>query len=156
VLILLLEDDGQYWTAPTTKSQDDMNYLLSHPLGVAVADRPVLAPYGPLGRPANLGTYGTFPRVLGRYAREWGVFSMEVAVQKITSMPAQRMGITDRGLLRPGLYADITVFDPNTVIDRETFENSHVFPAGIEYVMVNGQLVVERGTQHDVRPGKVL
>ena len=155
-LILLLEDDGQYWTAPTTKSQDDMNYLLSHPLGVAVADRPVLAPYGPLGRPANLGTYGTFPRVLGRYAREWGVFSMEIAVQKITSMPAQRMEITDRGLLRPGLYADITVFDPNTVIDRETFENPHAFPAGIEYVMVNGQLVVERGTQHDVRPGKVL
>ena len=155
-LILLLEDDGQYWTAPTTKSQDDMNYLLGHPLGIAVVDRPAVAPYGSLGYPTNLGTYGTFPRVLGRYAREWGVFSMEVAVKKITSMPAQRMGLTDRGLLRPGLSADITIFDPETVLDRETFQASHTFPDGIEYVIVNGQLVVERGIQHDVRPGKVL
>jgi N-acyl-D-aspartate/D-glutamate deacylase len=155
-LVLLLEDDGQIWTAPTTKSQDDMDYLLGHPLGVAVVDRPALAPYGVLGRPTNLGTYGTFPRVLGRYAREWGVLPMETAVQKVTSIPAQRMGLTDRGLLRPGLHADITVFDPETVVDRETFQDSHAFPDGIEYVIVNGELVVEQGTQHEVRPGKVL
>ena len=93
---------------------------------------------------------------IARYAREWGVFSLEVAVQKLTSLPASRVGITDRGVLRPGLYADITVFDPKTVIDRETFKNSHAFPAGIEYVIVNGQLVVERGAQHDVKPGQIL
>ena len=81
---------------------------------------------------------------------------MEVAVQKMTSVPAQRMGMVNRGMLRPGLYADVTAFDPETIIDRETYQNSHAFPAGIEYVIVNGQLVVERGTQHDVRPGKVL
>jgi N-acyl-D-aspartate/D-glutamate deacylase len=155
-LVLLLEDDGQYWTAPTTKSQEDMNYLLSHPLGIAVVDRPAVAPYGPLGHPTSLGTYGTFPRVLGRYAREWGTLSMEVAVQKITSIPAQRMGIADRGVLRPGLHADITVFDPETIIDRETFQDSHTFPDGIEYVIVNGELVVEGNAQHDARPGKVL
>lgn len=155
-LVLLLEDDGQIWTAPTTKSQDDMNYLLSHPLGIPIVDRPALAPYGALGHPTNLGTYGTFPRVLGRYAREWGVLPMENAVQKITSIPAQRMGIADRGLLRPGLYADITVFDPETIVDRETFQDSHAFPDGIEYVLVNGELVVECGTQNEVRPGKVL
>ncbi len=101
-------------------------------------------------------SYGTFPRVLGRYARDWGVLSMEDAVQKMTSVPAQRMGIADRGVLRPGLCADITVFDPETVIDRETYQDPHTFPSGIEYVIVNGQLVVEQETQRDIRPGRVL
>jgi dihydroorotase/N-acyl-D-amino-acid deacylase len=81
---------------------------------------------------------------------------MEVAVQKMTSMPAQRMGLMDRGLLRPGLQADVTVFDPETILDRETYRNPHAFPSGIEYVIVNGQLVVEGGEQNDVRPGQVL
>jgi N-acyl-D-amino-acid deacylase len=155
-LHLLLEDEGQYWTAPTIKSQGDINHILSHPLGVPMTDGMALAPYGPLGHPTNPRSYGTFPRVLGRYARDWGVLSMEVAVQKMTSVPARRMGIMDRGLLRPGFYADITVFDPETVIDRETFQDPHAFPAGIEYVLVNGRLIVERGNQHDVRPGHVL
>lgn len=155
-LIMLLEDDGQFWTAPTTKSQDDINHILSHSLGVPITDGMALAPYGPLGEPTNPRSYGTFPRILGRYAREWGVISMEVAVQKLTSMPAQRMGLSDRGILRPGLYADITIFDPGTVIDRETYQDSHAFPAGIEFVFVNGQLVVERNLQHDIRPGVIL
>ena len=153
---MLLEDDGQYWTAPTTKSQDDINHILSHPLGVPITDGMALAPYGALGEPTNPRSYGTFPRILGRYARDWGVISMETAVQKLTSMPAQRMGLSERGLLRPGLFADITVFDPKTVIDRETYQDSHAFPAGIEFVLVNGQLVVERGKQHDIRAGTVL
>ena len=155
-LILLLEDDGQMWTAPTIKLQKDMNRIVSHPLSVPITDSPALAPDGPLGRPTNPRSYGTFPRILGRYAREWGVFSMEIALHKLTSLPAIRAGITDRGILRPGLYADITVFNPTTVIDRETFEDSHAFPAGIEYVIVNGKLVVERSMQHDIGPGKVL
>jgi N-acyl-D-amino-acid deacylase len=122
-LHLLLEDEGQYWTAPTIKSQGDINHILSHPLGVPMTDGMALAPYGPLGHPTNPRSYGTFPRVLGRYARDWGVLSMEVAVQEMTSVPARRMGIMDRGLLRPGFYADITVFAPETVIDRETFQD---------------------------------
>jgi N-acyl-D-aspartate/D-glutamate deacylase len=81
---------------------------------------------------------------------------METAVQKLTSMPAMRLGISDRGVLRPGLYADITVFDADTVIDRETFGDSHAFPAGIEFVIVNGQLVVEPQGQTNSRPGMVL
>ena len=155
-LLLLLEDDGQYCVAPTIKSQDDINHILSHPLGVPITDGMALAPYGVLSHPTMPRSYGTFPRVLGRYARDWGVLSMESAVQKMTSVPAQRMGISDRGVLSPGLYADITVFDPETIIDRETYQNPHAFPAGIEYVIVNGQLVVERETQHDIYPGKVL
>jgi N-acyl-D-aspartate/D-glutamate deacylase len=75
---------------------------------------------------------------------------------KLTSMPAMRMDLADRGLLRPGLFADITVFDGDTVIDRETYQDSHAFPAGIDHVIVNGQVVVENGQQLDARPGKVL
>jgi N-acyl-D-amino-acid deacylase len=155
-LLLLLEDDGQYWTAPTIKLQDDLNQIVSHPLSVPMSDGFALAPYGPLSRPTMPRSYGTFPRVLGRYARDWGVLSMEVAVQKMTSLPAQRMGLMDRGLLRPGLQADITVFDPETVLDRENYQDPHAFPAGIEHVMVNGRLVVERGQQNEARPGQVL
>ncbi len=155
-LLLLLEDDGQFWVAPTNKMQDDLDQILNHPLSIPISDGFALAPYGPSSRPTMPRSYGTFPRVLGRYARDWGIFPLEVAVQKMTSIPAQRMGMMERGNLRPGLYADITVFDPETVLDRETYQNSHTFPSGIEYVIVNGQLVVERGKQHDVRPGQVL
>ena len=155
-LILLLEDDGQYWTAPEIKLQDDLNQILSHPLSVPMSDGFALAPYGPLSQPTMPRSYGTFPRVLGRYARDWGVLPMEIAVQKMTSVPAQRMGLMDRGLLRPGLQADITVFDPETVMDRETYQDPHAFPYGIEYVMVNGQMVVEHGRQTEARPGQVL
>ncbi len=155
-LLLLLEDEGQYWTAPTVKSQEDINHILRHPVGIPISDGMALAPYGPLYQPTNPRSYGTFPRVLGRYVREWGVLSLEAAVAKMTSMPAQRMGFLDRGLLRPGLCADITVFDPTAVTDRETYQNSHAFPDGIAYVIVNGQLAVEHGRQSDVRCGKVL
>ena len=155
-LILLLEDDGQFWTAPTIKLQDDLNQMLSHPLSVPMSDGFAVAPYGPLSQPTMPRSYGTFPRVLGRYARDWDVLPMELAVQKMTSMPAQRMGLMDRGLLRPGLMADISVFDPATILDRETYQDPHAFPSGIEYVMVNGQLVVECGEQNEARPGQVL
>ena len=155
-LILLLEDDGQYWTAPTIKSQEDINHILCHPLGVPITDGMALAPYGPLHRPTMPRSYGTFPRILGRYVRDWGVLSLESAVQKMTSVPAQRIGLDDRGLLRPGLRADVTVFNPQTVIDRETYENPHSFPDGIEQVIVNGRLVVDGETQADDRPGEVL
>ena len=155
-LLLLLEDEGQYWVAPTIKSQDDINHILAHPLGVPITDGMALAPGGSLYRPTAPRSYGTFPRVLGRYAREWGVLSLENAVQKMSSMPAQRMGLVDRGVLRPGLVADVVAFDPETIIDRETYQNPHAFPTGIEYVVVRGQLVVEGGVQHPVRAGEVL
>jgi N-acyl-D-aspartate/D-glutamate deacylase len=155
-LVLLLEDDGQFWTAPTIKLQDDLNQIISHPLSVPISDGFALAPHGPLSRPTMPRSYGTFPRILGRYARDWGILPMETAVQKMTSLPAQRMGLMDRGLLRPGLYADITVFDPKTVLDRETYQDPHTFPSGIEYVLVNGQLVVDGGRQTEACPGQVL
>ena len=100
--------------------------------------------------------YGTFPRVLGRYSRELGVISLIEAVRRMTSAPAERLGFHDRGRIEPGLVADITVFDPETVIDRATFENPHQYPVGIRYVFVNGVLVAREGEVTGARPGAIL
>ena len=100
--------------------------------------------------------YGSFTRVLGRYVREQHVLRLEDAIRKMTSQPAQRVGLTDRGLLRPGMAADITVFDPSTVVDRATFENPHQYSEGIRYVVVNGGVVLDDGTITDARPGRGL
>lgn len=100
--------------------------------------------------------YGTFPRVLGRYVRELGVISFEEAVRRMTSAPARRLGLDDRGRIAPGLAADITVFDPETVIDRATFENPHQYPVGIRFVFVNGVLVAREGEITGERPGVIL
>jgi dihydroorotase/N-acyl-D-amino-acid deacylase len=100
--------------------------------------------------------YGTFPRVLGKYVREEGVLSLEEAVRKMSSAPANRVGLGDRGLIREGMIADITVFNPATVMDQATFEKPHQYPVGIDYVIVNGQLALSKGEWTGVRAGKVL
>lgn len=116
-----------------------------------------VAPDGPLGaQSAHPRAYGTFPRILGRYVRDSGLMSLEFAVRKMTSLAAQRVGLLDRGLLRPGMFADVTVFDPATVTDRATFEQPHQTSVGIEYVLVNGQTVLKRGQLTAARPGRGL
>lgn len=100
--------------------------------------------------------YGTFPRVLARYVRERGVLTLEDAVRKMTSLPAARIGLRDRGALREGWFADVVVFDPATVEDRATFEDPHQYPVGIPWVIVNGRIAVEDGVFRDVRSGRVL
>jgi N-acyl-D-aspartate/D-glutamate deacylase len=93
---------------------------------------------------------------LGRYVRERGVLRLEDAVRKMTSLPAQRVGLLDRGVLRPGFAADVTVFDPQTIVDRATFEAPHQTSVGVRYVVVNGALVLDGGTITDARPGRGL
>jgi N-acyl-D-amino-acid deacylase len=100
--------------------------------------------------------FGTFPRVLGVYARERALLRMEEAVRKMTSLNAAKLGIRDRGLLRAGLFADITIFDPDRVIDHSTYEDPFHYNTGIEYVLVNGQLVLDRGNHTGARPGRAL
>lgn len=97
--------------------------------------------------------YGTFPRVLARYCREKGLFPIEEAIRRMTSLPAARLGITDRGVLKTGAWADVTVFDPETVADLATFEDPHRYPAGIDYVLVNGKVVLDHSTHTGVLPG---
>ncbi|MCH7642189.1 MAG: D-aminoacylase [Chloroflexi bacterium] len=100
--------------------------------------------------------YGTFPRVLGRYVREKPLISLETAVHKMTGMPARRLGLSDRGLLREGAIADIVVFDPATVNDTATFKEPHRYAAGMPHVMVNGEFVIRDGRHTGARPGRVL
>ena len=109
--------------------------------------------WGERGHPRG---FGTFPRILGRYVRQDSVISLEFAIRKMTSLAAQRVGIEDRGLLRPGMFADITVFDPNTVIDNSTYEQPQQLATGINYVLVNGVPVVDGGKMTNALPGRAL
>ncbi len=101
-------------------------------------------------------SYGTFARVLGRYVRELGVLRLEEAVRRMTSLPATRFRIMDRGLLRPGMKADIAVFDPATVIDKADFAKPHQYAIGFRHVLVNGVPVLNSGQMQPARPGRAL
>jgi len=100
--------------------------------------------------------YGTFPRILGKYVREEGVLSLEEAIRKMSALPADRLGLSDRGQLKKDLAADIVIFNPETVIDKATYTQPHQFPEGINYVIVNGKIVVKDGVHTGVKPGKAL
>jgi len=100
--------------------------------------------------------FGTFPRVLGVYVRERGLLRLEDAIRKMTSLNAGKLGLRDRGLLRAGTFADVTIFDPDRVRDRSTYEDPFRYAEGIEHVIVNGQLVLDKGKPTDARPGRAL
>lgn len=133
--------------------QGDVDAIMAHPQTMIASDGRLTAPG--IGHP-HPRWYGTFPRVLGRYVRERGVLDLETAVHKMTAMPARRLGLPDRGEVREGWVADLVVFDPETVIDRATFEDPHQYPEGIPWVLVNGVAQIARGEFMDVRPGRVL
>jgi N-acyl-D-amino-acid deacylase len=134
-------------------AEEDVERILASPFTMVASDGEV--PVFGRGRP-HPRSYGTFARVLGVYVREKGLLSLEEAVRKMTSFPAARTGLTERGLLRPGMKADITVFDPVTIRDRATFERPHAYAEGVSTVLVNGILVVDGGRLTGVRPGRVL
>ncbi len=126
--------------------EDDVRLAMRQPWVSVNTDSPAAGPEGPLAESkTHPRAYGSFPRILGRYVREERVLPLEEAIRKFTSLPAQRMKLADRGLLRPGYFADITVFDPATVRDLATFEDPHRTSVGIEYVFVNGVLSLEKG-----------
>jgi N-acyl-D-amino-acid deacylase len=102
------------------------------------------------------GALGSFPRVPGLYVSEKNILTLQEALRKMTSLPALRMGLQDRGLLRKGYFADITIFDPEQVTDKSTYEQPNLYPEGIEYVLVNGSNTVEKGEITKKRAGKVL
>lgn len=133
--------------------EQDVKRIMQHPYSMVASDGRLSTPGQ--GHP-HPRAYGTFPRVLGHYAREEGVITMEEAVRKMTSLPAQRLGLTDRGLIKAGNYADITIFNPKTVKDEATFEDPHRYPSGIEYVIINGNLAVDQGVFQKTLTGRVL
>ena len=105
---------------------------------------------------AHPRAYGTYPRILGKYVREDGVITLEEAVRMSTSAVALRLGIHDRGMLKPGMYADVVVFDPETIGDRATFEDPHQLSEGVEHVWVNGEAVLRDGVHTGARPGQIV
>ncbi len=111
---------------------------------------------GSFGEGAHPRGFGTFPRILGKYVRQDGTIALEFAIRKMTSLAAERFGIQDRGILRPGAFADIVVFDPNTVIDNATYENPTRLASGISYVMVNGVFVMDQAKLTGARPGRAI
>jgi N-acyl-D-aspartate/D-glutamate deacylase len=133
--------------------EGDVERIMKHPMTMIASDGSLNRPGEGVPHPRG---YGTFPRVLGVYVREKGVLTLPEAVRKMTSMPAARLGLRDRGRIAEGLVADVTVFDPATVRDRATFTAPHQYPEGIPYVIVNGVPVVDGGTFTANRPGKVL
>jgi dihydroorotase/N-acyl-D-amino-acid deacylase len=140
-----------------TMNEEDVQAALRTWWIAVDCDASGVAPDGPFGKDGtHPRAYGSFPRVLGLYVRQLKLIPLEFAVRKMTSLAAQRVGLTERGLLRPGMFADVTVFDPATVGDRATFEKPHQPSVGIEYVFVNGQAVLRRGQITADRPGRGL
>ena len=142
----LLEEGGSVSTVYAHHEEQDMNLAMSQPWCSIGSDGSAYAIEGPLRRgnphPRN---FGTFPRVLGRYVRETSLLRLEDAVRKMTSLNAAKIGLRDRGLLAPSCFADITVFDAATVIDRAEYTAPFQYNTGIQYVIVNGQIVLVAG-----------
>ncbi|MGV3516915.1 N-acyl-D-amino-acid deacylase family protein [Luteitalea sp.] len=154
---LLIENDGSVPTVFFHHSEEDMRHALAQPFVSIGSDGSAVNADGSVG-PAHPHPrfYGTFPRVLGRYVRDERVLTLEDAVRKMTSANAAKVRQFDRGLLRPGLWADVTIVDPRRVIDRATYEQPRQYADGIEYVIVNGTVVIDRGQHTHARPGVVI
>lgn len=157
MLDLLVEAEGQASMVVFSQAEENVAKALAHPHVMIGSDSIGLsAGPGPHpGRP-HPRMYGTFPRVLGRYARERRLLPWETAIAKMTGMPAAKLGLRDRGLIRRGYAADLTLFDPATVRDEATYADPHRHPTGIPYVIVNGQVVVDRGAMTPLPAGRVL
>jgi N-acyl-D-aspartate/D-glutamate deacylase len=155
---LLMNDRGRPSAIYFSFNEDALRMVMKKPWVAVGQDAGAVSPdslghYGERGHPRG---FGTFPKILGRYVRQDSVISLEFAIRKMTSLAAQRVGLTERGLLRPGMYADITVFDPNTIIDNSTYENPQQVATGISYVFVNGVAVVDEGKVTNALPGRSL
>ncbi|WP_020474343.1 N-acyl-D-amino-acid deacylase family protein [Zavarzinella formosa] len=154
---ILIEQGGSIPTVYEHHTQKDMTLALSQSWCSVGSDGAAYSTEGGLRRgnphPRN---FGTFPRVLGVYVRETGLLKLEDAIRKMTSLNANKLGITDRGLLRPGMLADVTIFDPKTLIDKSTYESPFHYNEGIEYVVVNGKLVLDQGKPTGEKPGRAL
>jgi len=157
--ILLEEGKNLHNVMWTSKSfaESDIHLCLKQPECMVISDTMALAPYGLLKETiGSLSGYGWIARVFQHYVREESVLSMEEAVYRVTGLPASRLKLTDRGVLQKGAIADITVFDKDKITYRSTVKEPNVYPTGIEYVMINGKLVLKKGARLPVNAGKVI
>lgn len=154
---LLIEEKNRVGMVTFMMNEENLKKILAHPLVGVGTDGSAIAPYGLLhqGKP-HPRHYGTFPRVLGKYIREEKILTLPEMLKKMTSLPAQKFGFMRRGVLKPECYADVVIFDKDKVIDKATWTDPHQYPVGIEYVIVNGKVVIERGDHTGNLPGRVL
>jgi N-acyl-D-amino-acid deacylase len=153
-LDLMVEQDGQVGLVMFYMSEEDVTLGIQSPLTTISSDGTAIDPDWE-GQP-HPRYFGTFPRVLGHYVREKGALPLEEAIAKMTSHAAAKLGIEDRGRIAQGMWADIVVFDPERIIDRATFGDSKQYPEGIDYVLVNGVMVIEEGDHTGATPGRVV
>ena len=154
---VLLEENGGVQTVYFHHSEEDMQLALKQPYTSIGSDGSAISPDGPRGNMhPHPRWYGTFPRVLARYVRELKTLELPEAIHKMTVMNAEKISIPNRGLIKEGYWADVTVFDPATVADKATFEKPQQYPEGIPYVIVNGEVVLDNYKHSGSRSGKVL
>jgi N-acyl-D-aspartate/D-glutamate deacylase len=154
---IVVADKGNTSKITFSMREDDVRAALKHPLVSMCTDSGASATDGIFATERNHPRgWGSAARILGRYVREEKLLPLEEAVRKMTSLPAARMHLVDRGQVRPGFFADLVAFDPDTVIDRSTYENPWQYSAGIPFVAVNGALVVDGGIITAARPGRIL
>lgn len=154
---LVIEENNRIGQIIFMASEDNLKKILSHPLVGVGCDGSALAPYGPLGKgKPHPRSYGTFPRVLAKYIREEKILPLPEMLKKMTSMPAHKFGFSGRGVLQKDYFADIVIFDEDRVQDKATFKEPHQYPEGIDYVLVNGQLVIKQGEHTGRLPGRIL
>jgi N-acyl-D-aspartate/D-glutamate deacylase len=153
----LAGDRGHTRIVVESMAEEDVQEIVRAENVLVGSDGTSLAPYGTTsqGKP-HPRFYGTFPRVLGRYVRELGLLTLPKGVYKMTGGAAAALGLRDRGLLREGYRADVSIFDPETIADRATYEDPHRYAAGISTVIVNGVVVIDAGEHTGALPGRVL
>ncbi|RPI99550.1 MAG: D-aminoacylase, partial [Candidatus Aminicenantes bacterium] len=157
VMDIVLADRGNTGRVTFGMSEEDVQAALKHPLVSLCTDSGASAEDGIFSRErSHPRAWASTARILGHYVRETGLITLEEAVRKMTSLPASRMRLHDRGLLRPGMAADIVAFDPGAVRERSTYADPNRYSQGFEYVAVNGELVVDGGRITDARPGRPI
>jgi len=150
----LLEIKGDATVVKFFIDEEDVKKIISSPLSSIISDSWTTSPIA--GGKPHPRAYGTFPRFLGRYVREGKILTIEEAIRKITSLPASKIRLKDRGLLKEGLCADIVIFDPDNIKDEATYQDPHQYPVGIKYVIVNGGVAVEDGKLCYGKYGKII
>ena len=154
---LLIEEKNSVGMVTFMMKEENLKRILAHPLVGVGCDGSALAPYGILGRgKPHPRSYGTFPRVLGKYIREEKILPMPEMIKKMSFIPAQNFGFERRGAIQKDFFADIVIFDHDRVIDKATWTEPHQYPDGIEYVIVNGKVVIDRGEHTGQLPGIIL
>ncbi len=157
VVDLMLEEDASIKTVSFAMDEQELIGIMQHPDVIFGTDGRACATYGPLSKGAvHPRYYATYPRIMGRYVREEGIFSLEEAIRKSTRAVAQRFGIDSRGEIREGCYADLVVFSPDKIAENNSFKDPHHYPVGIDYVIVNGQVVIDHGEHTNNLPGQIL